>query len=451
MDHIRSRRIALMAPVVFCLVSQQSQSAEYIRAQEPAPASVVEVQSVMKRAFTGTQVDVGWPHPRVDEWLKDRTPFVRDTRFGIKPRTYYLDQKNLDGSKNEAWALGGSLYYVSGQWKELFSVSAELFTSQKLYGPETRDGSELLKPGQDGFTVLGTAYVQLQHKEFLARLYRQRLNIPYVNGDDDSMVANTFEAYDARYLGRRLGISVGYIDKMKTKSSDTFQSMSEVAGVPGSDKGVATVGAIVAPTDNLIGGAVNFYGFDLFNTFFTQAHFTSVITDQLEFELSGQFTDQRSVGDALLGSFDTQNGGARAALGYKGAILSVAFNTTSNGAAIRSPWGGYPGFASQIVRDFDRAGEDAWLVGMSYHFKQQALKGLSVFGSFARGTGARDATTHIALPDESEFNMTLDYLPPKEVLRGLWFRVRGLIVDQEGVDDLTTGIRVIVNYRYGFL
>ncbi|MEE8513936.1 MAG: OprD family outer membrane porin [Gammaproteobacteria bacterium] len=451
MDHIRSRRIALMAPVVFCLVSQQSQSAEYIRAQEPAPASVQQLQDRVQRAFTETPVDVGRPHPRVDEWLKDRTPFVRDTRFGIKPRTYYLDQNNLDGSKNEAWALGGSLYYVSGQWKELFSVSAELFTSQKLFGPETRDGTELLGPGQGGFTVLGTAYVQLQHKEFLARLYRQRLNLVYVNGDDDRMVANTFEAYDARYLGRRLGISVGYIDQIKTKSADTFRSMSEVAGVPGSDKGVAMVGAIVAPTDNLTGGAINFYGFDLFNTFYTEANFTSAITDELELGLSGQFTDQRSVGDALLGSFDTQNGGAQVAVSYKGAILNVAFNTTSNGAAIRSPWGGYPGFVSLMELDFNRAGEDAWLVGMSYHFKQQALAGFSMFGSFARGTGARDATTHIALPDESEFNMTLDYLPPKEVLRGLWFRIRGLIVDQEGADDLTTGIRVIVNYRYGFL
>jgi hypothetical protein len=47
--------------------------------------------------------------------------------------------------------------------------------------------------------------------------------------------------------------------------------------------------------------------------------------------------------------------------------------------------------------------------------------------------------------------MTLDYLPTKDVLRGLWFRIRGLIVDQEGADALTTEIRVIVNYRYGFL
>ena len=151
----------------------------------------------------------------------------------------------------------------------MFSVSEELFTSQNIFGPGTSDGTELLGPGQGGFTVLGTAYVQLQHKEFLSRLYRQRLNLVYVNGDDDRMVANTFEAYDARYLGRRLGISVGYIYQIKTKSADTFRSMSDVAGVPGSDKGVAMVGAIVAPTDNLTGVAINFYGFDLFNTFYT--------------------------------------------------------------------------------------------------------------------------------------------------------------------------------------
>jgi hypothetical protein len=72
-------------------------------------------------------------------------------------------------------------------------------------------------------------------------------------------------------------------------------------------------------------------------------------------------------GGLLTGSaFDTKVGGTRIALSYAGAILTLAFSTTSAGADVQSPFGSYPGYVSLMERDFNRASEDAGLAGLAY-------------------------------------------------------------------------------------
>ena len=82
-------------------------------------------------------------------------------------------------------------------------------------------------------------------------------------------------------------------------------------------------------------------------------------------------------GRTLDGEFDTYVFGGNAAASYQGAILSLAFSTTGSGSDIRSPYGSYPGYISLMLRDFNRADEDAWLVGLSYNLKFLGLDGLS--------------------------------------------------------------------------
>ena len=52
--------------------------------------------------------------PRLKEQLKDTQPFFRDTKLDLNLRTYYASSDNYDDTRNEAWALGGSLSYRSG-------------------------------------------------------------------------------------------------------------------------------------------------------------------------------------------------------------------------------------------------------------------------------------------------------------------------------------------------
>src|SRR5262245_45775560 len=127
--------------------------------------------------------------------LKDMPPFFRDTVVTLKPRTYYLNQDRPDGSHSEAWALGGSIEYVSGRFRDRLQIGAELFTSQPLYAPEDADGTLLLRPGQEGYTVLGQLYAKLRlGDDDTLTIGRREFSTPYVNRQFNRMTPNTFEA-----------------------------------------------------------------------------------------------------------------------------------------------------------------------------------------------------------------------------------------------------------------
>jgi hypothetical protein len=93
--------------------------------------------------------------------------------------------------------------------------------------------------------------------------------------------------------------------------------------------------------------------------------------------------------------------------------------------------------------DFDRAGEDAWQVGIAYDFARLGLEGLSAFANYAEGYGARNSETRESLPNEREFEITADYKPNLGFLHGFWLRVRGAVVERDGT---STELRVILNY-----
>ena len=78
--------------------------------------------------------------------------------------------------------------------------------------------------------------------------YRQLIDRPFINPQDNRMVPNTFEAYiepgagygDPAYTG-------GYISRIKNRDSEKFVSMSQDAGGTGSAEGLAFVGAGLGP------------------------------------------------------------------------------------------------------------------------------------------------------------------------------------------------------------
>jgi predicted porin len=168
------------------------------------------------------------------------------------------------------------------------------------------------------------------------------------------------------------------------------------------------------------------------------------LTDEFALKLSGQYTKQQSIGDELIGDLDTAVFGARAALSYKNAILRLAYTSTDD-QTIRSPYGGYPGFISLIISDFNRASEDAWLVGLSYDFSRFGWDELSGFINYASSETPDDGIN--ASPDQWEFDITLDYVFDTAPLDGFWIRARAAHLDQEGVGATDANdYRIILNY-----
>ena len=133
---------------------------------------------------------------------------------------------------NEAWAFGGWITYQSGWLLDTFSMGASLYGSAPLYAPDDRDGTLLLKPGQEGYYVPAEAWGALRYEEYaLLKGYRQRVDQTYINSQDNRMTPNTFQGVTLggklswlQYLG-------GYLWKIKPRNADEFISMSEQAGV----------------------------------------------------------------------------------------------------------------------------------------------------------------------------------------------------------------------------
>ncbi len=381
--------------------------------------------------------------------MEDLPPFFRDTRITAKVRNYYFSRNNNPLDNFETWAIGGGVKYRSGWAFDRFRLGSTLYTSQKLYGPDDKAGSLLLKPIQESFTVPGEAFIDLKlFGDTFFRGYRQTFDYPYLNRKDSRMVPNTFEAYVVRHEPHEdLDWIVGQVSKIKLRFEDEFVSMSKAASLEDSDDGLTMAGFRYnfSKHDNI--GAINYYSWDVMNTFYTEGNYLWQATEEVPVRFSAQYTNQRSVGKELDGDFDTYSFGAQIAASYQGAILTVAGTSTGNGSRIRSPYGGRPSYLSMMVKDFDRAGEDAWLVGLSYDFNHFSfLDGLSAFTNY--GSGYMPGSGSDRLPDQQEWDITVDYRPTTGYLEGLWFRFRRAQVNQgEGLlSNDSVDYRVILNF-----
>ena len=179
-------------------------------------------------------------HARHDDWVREtRRKAWKDTKFDAQIRSYYFDRDKYDGSESEAWALGGSVGLKTGYFRERFALGATGYTSQRLHGPEDKDGTLLLAPGQHGYTVLGELYGEfLLNEDTRLSIGRRGIDTPYLNRNDSRMTPNTFEAITLQGLyGGGEGqaewrVGAGYFDEIKERNSDEFVSMATVAGAP---------------------------------------------------------------------------------------------------------------------------------------------------------------------------------------------------------------------------
>ena len=158
----------------------------------------------------------------------------------------------------EAGSIGGALRYRSGWLLDRLQIGATFFTSQKLYGPNDRDGTLLLLPRQRSYNVVGESFVRLRAAGNELTAYRHRFDVPYVNGNDNRMTPNTFEGLTLIGRHERVGYAVGHLLQIKRRNDDHFVSFSESAGVPGaSSNGLSFAGVRIKPLENLSLGAIN--------------------------------------------------------------------------------------------------------------------------------------------------------------------------------------------------
>ena len=221
--------------------------------------------------------------------------------------------------------------------------------------------------------------------------------------------------------------------------------MAEDAGAD-VDRGVFAAGLIYENGPFSIGG-IDYFSDDVINIGYGEMKTELPFQMTKRPRLALQFVDQRSVGSERLedGEFSAQQVGLKLELPVKNALFTAAYTQAFGDTNLRAPWSGYPGYTSVQVQDFNREGEGAFLLRAGYEFP--FLEGLSAYALAVFGTDPDGETLY----RQDEYDMNVQWVPPKGVLKGLSVRVRYGIVDQDGGDvDTLTDFRAIVNYSLKF-
>jgi outer membrane porin, OprD family len=307
--------------------------------------------------------------PGLSSAMQDAPPFFRDTRVLLQIRSYYRNNEPSPDTFQEAWATGGWLAYRSGWLADTFSIGASGYLSLPFYAPEDKDGTLLLRPGQETIAVIGEAWAKLRYGDHVLTGYRQLINLGYVNPQDNRMLPNTFEAVMLDGKFGWLDYHAGYLFGFKSRNADSFQTMAEAAGATNSDAGMVLVGFRATPWKPLSIEASTAFGIDTYNSALVQIEYAVPLAANIGLAVGVQYHDQQSVGDELVGSFATWNVGAHAKVTFWDASVDLMFHQTGDGANILAKTGTWLGYMSMINKDFDLAGQTAWGAKLTYDFK----------------------------------------------------------------------------------
>ena len=374
--------------------------------------------------------------------------FLKNGDLDIHVRSYYLN-RHFDGAETqESLAVGGWLGYETPSWKGL-SAGAVVYTSQGLGFTDTdRDGASLLAPGQEGYSVLGEAYVAAEFAQTHVKLYRQQIDSPFLNPYDFRMTPVTFEAYTVENFSlASLKIFLSHVTKIKTWNDSSFKPMSYAAGYDGTDEPVTMGGLTFTPDSFLTVQLWEYYCHEFMNVVYAQADKIWQFDGTMTLTGSLQAMDQRDIGRAIGGEFHTAFGGVQGVFDWQGWSFTLGFTITENTHDTVNPWGSWPGYTSLMEEDNDLAGEKSWVLGIAFDFSAIGLKGLRAFIDHTESWLPDNGS--FTSPTQRETDITVDYRFPGK-LKGLWLRARYAKVDNsvdtqgESYDD----VRVILNWEF---
>ena len=118
----------------------------------------------------------------------------------------------------------------TGYFLDHVAFGATVYTSNPIYAPDDRDGTLLLAPGQNGYTVLGELYTELRIvKDLGITVGAKGYDTPFINRNDNRMTPNTFEA---AVLQGRIKLGTSSSDATVTADSMGLSKDGKEVAVP---------------------------------------------------------------------------------------------------------------------------------------------------------------------------------------------------------------------------
>jgi hypothetical protein len=397
------------------------------------------------------------------------SPYAPKPGWGLQVRSLYFDRDLPNNGNQDAWATSGQLWGRTGYLGDVVSLGGNLFVDVPFWAPDDKQGHNMLKPGNKGFSVVGEAYARfkfLQTQTFTVGRTTLGINpqtaegvrslqtdLNYLGSKDTRMLPLTYEA--AMFAGRitdTLRYQAGYVDSVKDINSDSFVSMSRLAGV-NVDHGLWNAGLQWNPAKDLWVQGAYYSVKDTIRIGYADVDWVNRIDKLRYWRLASQYSDQRADGANLLGDFSTWNFGVYGEYGHDWLKFYGAISSTGEGAAIRSPWSFGPYYIGQRIKTFTRAGEDAWMAGTTFDLGKFGMAGFSIDVNYADGRHAIDPVTRAGQPTWKEFDTDFIYRFQKDSpLAGARIRVRwGTVREDYGTrTDRTDDTRIDFNWGLTF-
>lgn len=432
-------RVVFLATIVCLMIlAPLGLAQERPMSETPPPTDVTEIKTPIQQVFP-----VEPPRPSLfGPKDPDMTPFLADSRFEMRFRSYNWKQDGFDASVSEDWAVGGSLYYRSGRAGNFFDIELEGFTSQPLWAPDDRLGGGNLSPDGSGYSVLGIANANFHLAGLTLRAGRQYHDLPYMNKAWVRITPNTFEAITLEKPKGQVKFTAGYTSKIKSRYSESFVSMTEHIGLD-EDHGLIHGGLVWDPQENFSIGAIGQVLPDVFSGVYGEAlWFKAKPSDNLGFRLDSQGTYEGPHGDNLKNINNAWNAALRGSMDYGKLMFRLGFSITGP-EAIQSPFGLQPSYVDLMSRTFTKADEKAILGSVSYDFSGVGAKGFKAVLNYVQSYDAIYQGDRIRA---READLSFDYRGHKGWSKGLWVRLRQAFRNESWSDKNLYQLRLQVYY-----
>lgn len=349
-------------------------------------------------------------------------------------RYYYMyEDEGYDFQDYYGSVIGAKVKYetaaISG-----FNVGIAFYTSQflndnySLTSVEPAAGNknsryvaglmDAANPSVNHITGLGELYLNYKISKTSARVGRMKLKTPFINPEDGRMIPTLEQGIWVKSKEfKNVMLQAGYINAFWNRSTSEWKSAENSLGYGyaqgkapmavatnaaykghTSSKGVYVASIAYTGFEGTKLQAWDYYLDNIMNVAYLQANYQKKIGN-MKFLLAGQYIAEQEVGDGGNGDAahpeysymkkdeKSQTFGAKAGVGYKGTMLSIASTKVTDEGRFLFPreWGKEPLFTFQKRERTDGSGNaTATLITLGQNFNQFGIKGLKVLAGIGR-------------------------------------------------------------------
>ena len=352
--------------------------------------------------------------------------------------------------------VGGYFGFESGSLYH-FSVGATLYTSQPIFhNPIEQGGLQLIKDNQEGYTVLGEAFLKWTYDETIVKIGRQRMSdYGFLSDYDIRMTPFTYEAaiLENRNL-KNIILRAAYVKGVKTFVATSYIGFVNASKVLVRDETVGrnplrgdynpadySNGTYIGPKKDLYllsavyhDKAFNFefwdyYSDDFVNFIYATASYTFPMGNMLN-TIGTQFIKQDDVGSHVAGNIDTYLYGVMLTSTYNNLTFTYAFNKTKydenslDGGSIIDMWGGSMIYNGLMYNGSDQGGTSSHAISLKYDYTAYNLSVLLGVGIFNLPNNITDI---FADQDNIEYDAIIHYTPKWN--KKLHFSIKAAYID----------------------